>query len=156
MFLIFLVSIVNVIFWPVVILLPTLSTQRVQMLCYGFDQTHWYVRLDVDRSALAELRNWRIQLEVPDRRARIPIRRETAGGVSAVVDGKPVQELVCAYRQILELAVPKTLFLTDPSETFQLHLTLYDDAQPLERYPSQGVFRILIPPSDLDAESWSV
>jgi len=140
------------------------GTQLLQTLSYGFDQTHYYVRLDVDAAGLSQHADWRIQLELPDRHVRITIERASPDEVTAVLSstasGREAQAapspLVCAFRQVLELAVPKTLLMVKPGEAFQLCVLLSHGTEPLERYPAHGEFHVTVPPAGFEAQLWAV
>ena len=143
------------------------GTQLLHMLYYGFDQTQCYFRLDVDRHGLASLVRWRLVFDLPDRNARIVVHATPDAGVRASLSAVPgtaqagrsgpqPQPLVCAYRRILELAVPKQLLALQPGGSVFLRLTLYHDEESLERYPAQGSFRVPVPPADFEARIWSV
>jgi len=177
--------------------------QLLQAMAYGFDDTHYYFRLDVDVPAFAHLETWRIQLDFLDRHQQIQIHhvanspvtaqlvelpgqargstpsegspgqpfdrlrvpRQPGEGVPSAVEGgrgpsrevgPHPQPLACAYQRVLEFAVPKTLLSVKPGEAFQLRITLFQGADPLERYPAHGAFRMPIPSADFEAQVWSV
>ncbi len=130
--------------------------QLLQTLLYGFDDTQVCFRLDLDRAGLQQLAQWRVRLECPDRQAALIIQGHADQVRTATWEGKTVQSLSCAYRKILEVAVPKTLLAARPGETFQLRLSLEDQQQVLETYPTQGCFRLTIPPADFTSQAWSV
>jgi hypothetical protein len=67
-----------------------------------------------------------------------------------------LQSLVCAYQRILELAVPRQFLAARPGGSFHLCLSLYQAEELLERYPTQGFFRVPVPPVDFEAHAWSV
>ena len=130
--------------------------QLLQAFAYGFDATHMYVRLDLDSAGLQSLAHWRIRVECPDRQAALAIQGHAHQVRTATWEGKTTQSLSCAYRNILEVAIPNTLLGATPGETFQLRLVLEDDRQALETYPTQGSFRLTIPPPDFESHAWSV
>jgi alpha-amylase/alpha-mannosidase (GH57 family) len=159
--------------------------QLLQAMAYGFDDTHYYFRLDVDVPAFAHLETWRIQLDFLDRHQQIQIHHVAnstvtaqlvklpgqargstpSEGVPSAVEGgrgpsrevgPHPQPLACAYQRVLEFAVLKTLLSVKPGEAFQLRITLFQGADPIERYPAHGAFRMPIPSADFEAQVWSV
>lgn len=135
------------------------GAQRLLKLYYGFDEAHWYLRLDVDREALHRLSEWRLQLHLPDQQARLEVARSSTGHWAAALHhGASVQPLVCAYQRILEVAIPRRAIPVGASQRLELSIALYGerDTEPLERYPLHGAFRLMVPTEELDAAAWSV
>lgn len=130
--------------------------QLLQILYYGFDQTRYYFRIDPEVASLNRYPAWRIQLEFPDRNVSITVQRTAPDGVSAFLSRQPSQALPCAFQRVLELAVPKVSLPVKPGEAFQLCVSLYQDTQPLERYPAHGAFRMMVPTAGFEAQLWSV
>jgi alpha-amylase/alpha-mannosidase (GH57 family) len=130
------------------------SEQCLRYLYYGFDQSHQYVRVDLDPAMLARLSAWAIDLTLshgvhvqitPDAKA---IRAHVLTPASAV--------LPCALAHILEVAVPMALLRLESGEKLQLAITLTQGGELLERYPAQGTFELNASTTDLEAQAWSV
>ncbi len=130
--------------------------QLLRALYYGFDQTHYYFRIDVDAPGLTRLDRWGIHVTVPNRSVTITISGHSGQGATATLKGKTSKHLPCAFRKILEFAVPKTAVVAAPGDPFQFRVTLSHNDEPLESYPAHGSFRLLAPPEDFEAYAWSV
>ena len=130
--------------------------QLLHVLYYGFDQTQGYFRLDADRKGLASLDRWRLVFDLPDVNAQIVVQAAPGTGATASLSGPHPQQLVCAYQQIIELAVSRHLLALQPGGSFALRLILYEGEDALERYPAHGSFRVPVPPADFEAHAWSV
>jgi alpha-amylase/alpha-mannosidase (GH57 family) len=124
--------------------------QLCHTLYYGFDATHVYFRLDVEASQLRELNVWSIQFTMVDRRRQFAIQH-TPEGLTA-----DVAELRCAFERILEVGVPRTWLTIKAGDSFALQVTIFHEAELLERYPARGGFRLLLPREDVEAATWSV
>jgi len=122
---------------------------------YGYDREYWYVRLDVDVAALQQLTNWRIRLDLPEQRAAVVVE-PTAGGVQSTLEGEQSVALACAFQRTIELALPYKPLGIGAGHSFALRVELCDGDDVVERYPSQGAFRVAIPSADLEGAMWSV
>ncbi|MBI3319873.1 MAG: hypothetical protein HYZ89_04730, partial [Candidatus Omnitrophica bacterium] len=156
------------------------STQYLQTFYYGCDLTHDYFRLDIDPTKLAALTSWRIQLEIPDHDAQLTVHGapgqegviaflsilsmappQTGGGSNKPMGQTGLSKssygrLSCAYRHILELAVPKALLSRHSGDVYHVRLSLYEGTELIECYPPHGTFRMPIPSADFESANWSV
>jgi len=132
------------------------GTQLLQTIWYGFDKSHCYLRIDVDRERFGRLEGWQLRMELPGCRAQIGIERAGNNGVVAQFEAQETQPLACAYDRVIELAIPMALLAVKPGEAFQLRLALSRGEELLEQYPPQGGFRISVPADDFEARMWFV
>ena len=131
--------------------------QALQMLQYGFDQTHYFFRLDVDRRLLAQRDSWQIMLEFPDERTQITMETCADSQIRAVLKSPSISHaLSCAYDRLVELALPRSFLGVKPGGVLRLRLALVHGVETLERYPVHGTFQVPIPKDDLEAYAWSV
>ncbi|MBI3330966.1 MAG: hypothetical protein HYZ96_02510 [Candidatus Omnitrophica bacterium] len=133
--------------------------QCLRRLYHGFDDAHQYLRLDLDRAALARLADWAIELALShDLQVRIAgpsPRHATLQSIAAEPPGAP-RELPCALGRILELAIPRHDLSLQPGEKLRLTVTLKAGQDALERYPAQGAFELSAAVADLEAQAWPV
>ncbi|MBI3323775.1 MAG: hypothetical protein HYZ92_00660 [Candidatus Omnitrophica bacterium] len=132
------------------------GTQILQVFIYGFDESKYYFRLDVDREGLAALGNWRIELEVPTCAARLTVQGKGAELAEGAMHGPESREIQAAYRCILELAVPRPWLPVPAGERCHVSVSLMEGQEQRERYPAHGAFSLMLAPVDLEAKSWSV
>lgn len=129
------------------------SAQCLQRLYYGADQTHRYVRIDLDLPRVSRLSSWTIEI-VLARSLRIDVR-PTPEGIRARVAAPASALLPCALSRILELAIPHDLVKRESNEKLELAITLKEGEDIVERYPTESVFEL--PGGSADASSvWSV
>ncbi|MBI2104677.1 MAG: glycoside hydrolase [Candidatus Omnitrophica bacterium] len=149
------------------------SEQCLHRLAYGFDETHHYFRLDLDRAVLSRVTAWAIELtlaeEVEVRIAPAPGAppgewKGTSGVFPIHAELRPAEsettaasrELRCALGRLLELAVPRHSLPLKPGEKLRLIVTLRAGKDVLERYPAEGAFELSASPADLEAQAWPV
>lgn len=128
--------------------------QRLRSLSYGFNQTHQYVRIDLDVAALAQLPDWSMLLTL-DRTTTIDIRPQPEGIGAHLLAPEPVR-LPCAMDRILELAIPRHLVNPDPHKKIELAVALLQGKEVLEQYPTQGCFELATSVSELEAQAWPI
>ncbi len=130
------------------------AEQCLQRMYYGDDQTHRYLRLDLDLAKLSQLSSWTIELTLShDIRIQITPHGET---VRAEAISPTPCVLPCAFGRILELAIPQDLLRLAPKEKLELAVALLDHHEVLERYPSESMFELSAHPGETEAHSWSV
>ena len=128
--------------------------QCLQTISYGFDDTHQYLRLDVDLARLAQLSSWTIELVLASGTV-IDISPDPAGA-RASLRTDPSTLLPCALARLIELAIPHSLLGLKAEEKLRLALSLREGADVLERYPTEGTFELLASASHLDPHAWLV
>ena len=126
------------------------SEQYLQSLRYGFNRTHYFIRLDPNSDRFATLRAWTIELELAD--AHIRLMWDGSRLRAALGD----QALPSALERILELAIPAELIIRPAAVTrLPLKLSLLREGEILEQHPAQGTFQVLASSNDLTADAWS-
>ncbi len=130
------------------------SLHRGHQLChtlyYGFDTAFAYFRLDLDAVQLKRLARWRIELAFMDRHLHASLQQSPTG---ITVDPPSLR---WAFERVLEVGIPYAWLSIKPGESWFLRVTIFQDADPLERYPAQGAFRLSVPPKGFEASAWSV
>ena len=132
------------------------SQQALRAFYYGYDETHWYVRIDADPARLVPSGRWALELELIEKPLSIRLRPGEGGELAGLINGQPSDQLRCAFRRTIELAVPRALAGLDSAASYQLQLTLYEQDEATERYPTQGAFRLNVPSEDFAGRMWSV
>ena len=157
------------------------STSYLHTIYYGFDDEMCYLRLDVDREALARLAAWQMHLilstNAQDRLApsessphetvrsdpSVQIRGTPGAGQEGPwhlqaflsVESRAIP-VACALNRILEIALPRQALGLRGEQPARLAVTLTDAGQMLERHPSQGSFELAVSLTALKAQGWSV
>ncbi|MBI2093237.1 MAG: glycoside hydrolase [Candidatus Omnitrophica bacterium] len=148
------------------------SEQYLQSLWYGFDETHQYIRLDVDRDRLLRLNDWRIEVLFASKEQErvIVVEPQTHQKDSSSITGaNPVplrlridataadgKWLRGALGQILELAVASNRIPVLEKELLHVAVSVYDGKELLERHPAEGGFELNASLVDLEAQAWMV
>ncbi|MBI2173576.1 MAG: hypothetical protein HYU33_00035 [Candidatus Omnitrophica bacterium] len=148
------------------------SEQYLQSFWYGFDETHQYIRLDVDRDRLLRLNDWRIEVLFASKEQErvIVVEPQTHQKDSSSITGaNPVplrlridataadgKWLRGALGQILELAVASNRIPVLEKELLHVAVSVYDGKELLERHPAEGGFELNSSLVDLEAQAWMV
>ena len=128
--------------------------QCLERIYYGFDETHQYLRVDLDPARLDRISSWVIELAL-SHGVRIRVVREAAH-VRARLLSPGSALLPCALERILEVGIPRDVLGLKAGEKLELTVILSRAEDPLERYPTEGVFELMASSEELAAQSWSV
>ena len=129
------------------------GTQVLQRLWYGFDEHHYYLRLDVAVEELAKLAPW--TLEIAGSRGLAVRVTPAAQGLSAQLLGPSAAPLPCALGRLIELAMPLDRLGLKEGDSLELAVTLSRSGDLLECYPSEGHFTLVASLAALQAQAWS-
>ena len=130
------------------------AQQCLQRIYFGFDETHHYLRLDVDLARFTVLSSWVLELTL-SHGVRVQMKPE-GGGVRAHVLSPGSAVLPCGFERILEVGIPRDLMGLQPGEKLELSATLMVGGEVIERYPAQGAFALTASLAELEAQTWSV
>ncbi len=130
------------------------GAQCLKRIYYGFDEHAEYLRLDVDRDRLQGLGSWAIQLDLShDARVRI---EPNLTDIKAELTAMRHAALHAAMDRVLELTIPKDLLGVGRGEKLDLIVTLFQEGEAIERYPTEGAFELLTSDADLELQAWSI
>ena len=126
------------------------ATQYLRTLYYGSDQTHYYLRLDLDVGGLTGLTGWGIELKLGG------IEFEIAPAEGALrVTASASSQISCQLKRILELGVPRNTMGLHPGEPLTLSIALTQGGELLERYPVEGAIELAGSAPDPSTPVWS-
>ncbi|MBI3995825.1 MAG: glycoside hydrolase [Nitrospirae bacterium] len=143
------------------------AERLLSAVCYGFDPTHCYLRIDPAEGCSPEKQKryeihlhffggpaeykWVIPCALSDRprftveRSPDGIRYEPLGEVTTIVMGA-----------IIELAVPFAMLGWKPGERHHFIVEIRSDGKVVETYPPNGYLTLEVPDQDFEQLMWSV
>jgi len=135
-------------------------------ICYGFDLTHCYLRIDPDEGCGPEKRK-RYEIHIhffggpAEYRWVIPCAQEPLRfTVERSPDGiryEPVGEAnTIVMGTILELAVPFEMLGWKPGERYHFIVEIREQGSVVETYPPNGYLTLQVPDQDFEQLMWSV
>ncbi len=131
------------------------SDQVLQRLYYGFDQTHYFFRVDLDPARSAQHTLWTIDFAFPHG-VRVRLSHDATTTTALVSDSAPAASVSCAFDRLLEVAVPRDLLDLSPGDRLTVAVSFSSQGQALERYPAEGTFELIGSTAELEANAWSV
>jgi alpha-amylase/alpha-mannosidase (GH57 family) len=126
------------------------ATPLIKGLYYGFDRYTLFLRLDLDRDALASLSKSSFEVTIT--------AHETLRFRYTVGDGKldsPV-EVRAAFGEIFEAAVPFAAIGALPGQTIDVSLSVREGDVIVERIPARGILKVKVPSETFETEMWHV
>ncbi len=126
--------------------------QCLRQVSYGFNHTHYYLRIDLDRTALLRIPAWAIQVTWSSA-LQIQVGPAPEGITARTLLPESVT-LPCAMDRLIELAIPRHLVPLQANEPLQMALMLRGGEEVLEQYPPQGMFELATSPAELEAHAW--
>ena len=102
-----------------------------------------------------------VRLEFPEQKSRALVERRETGQLTAWFeqeDGRGhTQTLSCAYRRILELAIPCAALPLRLGRPLLVRLSVEHppDSEPVEQHPPHGTLQLRLPPENFEASAWS-
>jgi alpha-amylase/alpha-mannosidase (GH57 family) len=133
------------------------GSQCLRTLYFGFDRTHYYLRLDLDTAALSRQPAWSLDIALPnDAALRVAPSAPSATGIEAclMTPGAPDCSVPCALGSMLELALPLEPLGVGAGEPLRLAISLLAGGEAVERYPAQETFELPASVADLEAHAW--
>lgn len=129
-------------------------------LRYGFDQTRFYLRVDVSEGALAELRDaeFRITLRVLQE-LRVVVRLEEGKVAGYLVESRelcllgPDEAVKVACDRILEVSIAKEMLVLGDRKSISLGVALWEGGLPVDVLPTEGLMEI---PLGSEQFGWSL
>ena len=118
-------------------------------LRYGFDEKHFYLRVDVFSEALEELRDaeFRITLRA-EQELRVVVRLEEGRVSGYLVESRdlcllgPDEVVKVACDKILEVSVAKEMFQLGERKSISLGVALWEGGLPVDLLPTEGMLEI--------------
>jgi alpha-amylase/alpha-mannosidase (GH57 family) len=118
-------------------------------LLYGFSESHFYLRVDPVREAIAEIADFQLRLTMWDsRETRITVRvakRKFAGCIleqAGVCLLHPESLVTAAYGKIIEVSMARELFDLRGRRALLLSVALWEGGLPIEVLPVDGMLEL--------------
>ena len=118
-------------------------------LRYGFDEDHFYLRVDVFAGALAELKDADFRITVRgDQELRVVIHAEKGRVTGYLVESRdlcllgPDEAVQVACDKILEISVAKTMLRFQNRKSLSLGVALWEGGLPVDVLPMEGMLQI--------------
>ena len=118
-------------------------------LRYGFDEEHFYLRVDVFAGALAELKDADFRITVrADQELRVVVHAENGRVTGYLVESRdlcllgPDEAVQVACDKILEISVAKTMLHFQNSKSLSLGVALWEGGLPVDVLPMEGMLQI--------------
>ncbi len=116
---------------------------------YGFDETQFYLRLDVFSDALTELRDAEFRITIrAEQELRVVVRLEEGRVTGYLVESRdlcllgPDDVVKVAFDRILEVSVAKQMFQLGERKSISLGVALWEGGLPVDLLPTEGMLEI--------------
>ena len=118
-------------------------------LLYGFSQSHFYLRVDPVREAIAEIPDFQLRLTVWDsRETRITVRVAKSKFAGCILEQAgvcllhPESQVTAAYGKIIEMSMARELFDLRGRRALLLSVALWEGGLPIEVLPVDGMLEL--------------
>jgi alpha-amylase/alpha-mannosidase (GH57 family) len=118
-------------------------------LLYGFSQSHFYLRVDPVREAIAEIPDFQLRLTVWDsRETRITVRVAKSKFAGCILEQAgvcllhPESLITAAYGKIIEVSIARELFDLRGRRALLLSVALWEGGLPIEVLPVDGMLEL--------------
>jgi hypothetical protein len=118
-------------------------------LLYGFSESHFYLRVDPAREAIAEIPDFQLRLTVWDsRETRITVRVAKSKFAGCVLEQAgvcllhPESLVTAAYGKIIEVSMARELFDLRGRRALLLSVALWEGGLPIEVLPVDGMLEL--------------
>ncbi len=132
----------------------------LQQLQYGFDDAHFYLRMDVERDAFAELRECELVVTLrstTELRVKVHIVGGKMSGCTAQLDRKDVPvgtQIEAAFDRILELRVARELLPAWPEGRLLAGVGLWRGGLPVDALPASGPVELPQAQAEAEGSTW--
>ena len=130
------------------------SDQTLQQLYYGFDETHLFLRVDLDPARAAHLSPWTVDFAF-SHGVRVRVIHDADTTTASVMDSPSAARLPCVWDRLLEIALPRELFDLKAGQRLSLTVSFASGGEVLERYPAEGAFELITSETELETNAWS-
>jgi alpha-amylase/alpha-mannosidase (GH57 family) len=120
-------------------------------LLYGFSESHFYLRVDPAREAIAEIPDFQLRLTVWDsRETRITVRVAKSKFAGCVLEQAgvcllhPESLVTAAYGKIIEVSMARELFDLRGRRALLLSVALWEGGLPIEVLPVDGMLELAL------------
>ena len=118
-------------------------------LLYGFSESHFYLRVDPARQAIAEIPDFQLRLTVWDsRETRITVRVAKSKFAGCILEQAgvcllhPESLVTAAYGKIIEVSMARELFDLRGRRALLLSVALWEGGLPIEALPVDGMLEL--------------
>jgi hypothetical protein len=118
-------------------------------LLYGFSESHFYLRVDPAREAIAEIPDFQLRLTVWDsRETRITVRVAKSKFAGCILEQAgvcllhPESLVTAAYGKIIEMSMARELFDLRGRRALLLSVALWEGGLPIEVLPVDGMLEL--------------
>ena len=118
-------------------------------LLYGFSESHFYLRVDPAREAIAEIPDFQLRLTVWDsRETRITVRVAKSKFAGCILEQAgvcllhPESLVTAAYGKIIEVSMARELFDLRGRRALLLSVALWEGGLPVEVLPVDGMLEL--------------
>jgi hypothetical protein len=118
-------------------------------LLYGFNESHFYLRVDPVREAIAEIPDFQLRLTVWDsRETRITVRVAKSKFAGCILEQAgvcllhPESLVTAAYGKIIEVSMARELFDLRGRRALLLSVALWEGGLPIEVLPVDGMLEL--------------
>jgi alpha-amylase/alpha-mannosidase (GH57 family) len=118
-------------------------------LLYGFSESHFYLRVDPAREAIAEIPDFQLRLTVWDsRETRITVRVAKSKFAGCILEQAgvcllhPESLVTAAYGKIIEVSMARELFDLRGRRALLLSVALWEGGLPIEVLPVDGMLEL--------------
>jgi alpha-amylase/alpha-mannosidase (GH57 family) len=118
-------------------------------LLYGFSESHFYLRVDPVREAIAEIPDFQLRLTVWDsRETRITVRVAKSKFAGCILEQAgvcllhPESLVTAAYGKIIEMSMARELFDLRGRRALLLSVALWEGGLPIEVLPVDGMLEL--------------
>jgi alpha-amylase/alpha-mannosidase (GH57 family) len=130
----------------------------LEKIYFGYDNTHFYVRLDFAGGLQKLPPGVSVQLQFAGPN-ECRMKMDRAGGpwgCSSFVCPVPDQTAVAAGVKILELGIPLKALGAQETAEVRFFVALHENERELERFPATGFLTVPVAPCELDQQEWIV
>lgn len=117
---------------------------------YGFDETHLYLRLDIDKSFIQDIETVSFEINIVGKDSFKIVYRVRDRSVEG---GLPV---TAAFLDILEAAIPFEGLGVQSGDKVAVWAALKVNEMPVDQIPKRGYFCVKVPSEMFEAEMWYV
>jgi hypothetical protein len=118
-------------------------------LRFGFNETHFYLRVDPESETIAEIPNFQLRVTLWDsRETRITVRVEKGKFAGCVLEQggacmlHPEALVGAGYGKIIEVGVAKEIFDLSSRKSLLVSVALWEAGLPIEVLPIDGMLDI--------------